>query len=38
MVGAVGQGKFLKLEPSRWAKTYSIFIKKVFEVFENNPV
>ena len=34
MVGADGPGKFLKLEPSRLAKTYSIFIKKIFEVFE----
>ena len=38
MVGADGEGKFLKLEPSRLAKTYSIFILKVFEVFENNSV
>ena len=38
MVGADGQGNFLKLEPFRLAKTYSIFIKKVFEVFENNSV
>ena len=38
MVGVDEPRKFLKVEPSRLAKTYSIFIKKVFEVFENNSV